>query len=183
PHHPALEVLNTAFGGQFVSRLNLNLREDKGYTYGVRSHFAYHRWAGEWVITTQVETGVAAAALREILNELEALAGARPLTPEEVSYASGSLINGHPRGFETPAQVARALAEVALHGLPEDTLESFQARVAAVTPAQLAELAADIARPSVAAIAIVGDRAALEADLAALEVGPVVPVDPQEHAP
>lgn len=179
PHHPALEVLNTAFGGQFVSRLNLNLREEKGYTYGIRSHFAYRRWAGEWVIATQVETRVAAAALREILNELEALAGARPLTAEEVAYASGSLINGHPRGFETPAQVARALAEVALHGLPEGTLESFPARVAEVTPAQLAELAADIARPSVAAIAIVGDRAALEADLAALEVGPVVAVDPQ----
>lgn len=178
PHHPALEVLNAALGGQFVSRLNLNLREDKGYTYGARSRFAYRRWAGEWVITTQVETRVTAAALREIVAELEALTGARPLSPEEVEYAANSLINGYPRSFETPSRIARAFAEVALHGLPDDTLERFPGEVTRVSAETMGALAADIVRPSVASIAVVGDRAAIEADLAALGVGAVVAVNP-----
>ncbi len=183
PHHAALEVLNTAFGGLFVSRLNLNLREDKGYTYGARSRFEYLRGAGEFVVTAPVETSVTAAALREIAAELDALAGARPLTAEEVAYAAGSLANGYARAFETPAQVARALAEAAVHDLPDEALERFPREVMAATAAQLAELARTVIRPASAAIAVAGDRAALEADLAGLELGPLIPLDPETLTP
>jgi len=179
PYYPALEVLNTAFGGQFVSRLNLNLREDKGYTYGARSRFQYWRHAGQLMVTAPVATAVTAAAVREMVAELDAVAGLRPLTAEEVAYAAHSLANGYLRTFETPAQLARVLAEAALYELPDDALERFPQEVAAVTAEPLATLAAAVIRPAAAIIAIAGDRAATEADLAALDLGPLVPMDPE----
>lgn len=179
PHYAALEVLNAAFGGQFVSRLNLNLREEKGFTYGARSHFEYLRSAGLFLIATAVETAVTAAAVQEIVDELENLVGPRPLTGEEVAYAARSLANGYPRAFETPSQVARALAEAALHDLPDEALEGFPHQAAAVTAAALAELAPEVIRPSAAAIVVVGDSAAVEADLTRLSLGPLVPLDPE----
>ncbi len=180
PHYAALEVFNAAFGGQFVSRLNLNLREDKGYTYGARSHFSYLRHAGEFLVTAPVETAVTAAALGEIVSELETVTGARPLTAEEVAYAAASLANGYLRTFETPAQVARALADAALFGLPDDALERFPQEATAVTEAQLAHLAPTVIRPAAAVIAIVGDRAAIETDVTALNLGPLVPIEPEQ---
>ena len=116
----ALEVVNTALGGQFVSRLNLNLREDKGYTYGARTRFDYGLAGGDFTASAPVQTKVTAAALKEMLAEIEGIAGKRPLTKDELAYAVGSIVNGYARRFATPGQIAGELGDVVLYGLPEE---------------------------------------------------------------
>jgi zinc protease len=182
PAYAALEVANAAFGGQFVSRLNLNLREDKGYTYGIRSRFEYATVPGTFIITTSVQTAVTADALHEILKELEDLAGRRPLSAAEVAYAQGSLVNGYARRFETPAQLAAELAETVLYGLPPSALESFPKEVTALSPAEVAERAAGTLTPDRLSIVVVGDAKVVRKALAALAIAPVVVVD-QEGKP
>jgi zinc protease len=177
PDYAALTVLNAALGGQFVSRLNLNLREDKGYTYGARSRASFEVFAGTLTATAPVETRVTAPALREILAELEGVAGARPLAEAEIEYATGSLVNGYARRFETPDQIAGELLDVYLHGLPEDDPETLPARLRAVTPADVAAAGARHIRTDRLAVVVVGDAAAVRPELEAFGFGPVVTLD------
>ena len=126
PDYHALVLLNTVLGGQFVSRLNLNLREDKGYTYGVRTGFDLRRGIGPFVLQTSVGTDVTVPAIREALRELDATsADARPATADELALAQSSVALGYPRGFETAQQVARSVAQLALHDLPDSYFEEF----------------------------------------------------------
>ena len=129
PDYHALVLLNMILGGQFVSRVNLNLRQDKGYTYGVRTGFDLRRGLGPFVLQTSVQTEVTAAAIRESLRELDDIRGARPATADEIALARASMTRGYPRGFETAQQVARGVAQLALHGLPDTYFEEFVPRV------------------------------------------------------
>jgi zinc protease len=176
PDYHALLVLNTVLGGQFVSRLNLNLREEKGYTYGVRSGFEFRRAPGPFVAQAAVQTRVTADAVREMLAEIRDIGGPRPATPQEIELAKFAITRGYPRGFETAGQVARGLVPLALFGLPEDTLERFVPAVHAVTGDEVTAAAQrlDTARMTVA---VVGDRAAVEPGLKALGIGEVVVLD------
>ena len=126
-------ILNTILGGEFVSRLNLNLREAKGYTYGVRTGFNLRRGIGPFVMQTSVGTDVTGPAIDEALAEIRAIADARPATADEVAQAFASLSKGYPRGFETAGQVARSVAQLALHHLPDTYFEEFVPRLAQVT--------------------------------------------------
>ena len=101
PDYHKLLILNTILGGEFVSRLNLNLRESKGYTYGVRTGFNLRRGLGPFVTQTSVGTDVTGPAIHEALDEIRAIAGRRPATADEVRQAFASLSKGYPRGFET----------------------------------------------------------------------------------
>jgi zinc protease len=179
PGHAAREVLSAAFGGQFVSRLNLNLREAKGFTYGARSRFTPRVAAGTFTATASVQTGVTAATVREIVLELEALAENRPLSDAEVAYAAASLANGYRRRFETTAQVARELLTAALYGLPDADLERFPDEVLAVTAEEVAGVVRDIVLPDCLALVVVGDREVVRADLEALSLGPLVELGPE----
>jgi zinc protease len=174
PDYAALLVLNMVLGGQFVSRLNLNLREDKGFTYGVRSGFEFRRAPGPFVVQMAVQTGVTAAAVREVMSEVRAIIGPRPVTPAEIDMAKAALTRGYPRSFETAGQIARGLAQLALYELPDDTLEQFVPLVRGVDLAAVAA-AAERLDPARMTVAIVGDRQAIEPDLRGLGLGePVV---------
>ncbi len=170
PDYAALLVLNTILGGQFVSRLNLNLREDKGYTYGVRSGFDFRRAPGPFVVQTAVQTAVTADAVREVLGELRAIASSRPATPAELDMAKAALTRGYPRSFETAGQIARGLAQLTLYELPDDTLERF---VPLVQEVDLDAVAAAATRldPARMTVAVAGDVEAVEAGLAGLGLG------------
>jgi predicted Zn-dependent peptidase len=174
PDYAALLVLNMVLGGQFVSRLNLNLREDKGFTYGVRSGFEFRRAPGPFVVQTAVQTAVTAAAVREVLNEVQAITASRPATPAEIDMAKAALTRGYPRSFETAGQIARGLAQLALYELPDDTLEQFVPLVHGVD-LEAVTAAAQRLDPSRMTVAVVGDRAAIEPGLRGLGLGePVV---------
>ena len=177
PDYFPLLVLNMALGGQFTSRINLNLREDKGYTYGVRSAFDFRRRPGPFLVQTAVETAATSASIREVLDEIRAVRDGRPVTRLELERAVTGLTRGYPRGFETAEQVARGLAQVALHGLPDDHFSQFGRRVAAVSVADVAQVALDHLDPGRLSAVIVGDRAAVSAAVAEVGLGPPTAFD------
>jgi zinc protease len=170
PDYYALLVLNTILGGQFVSRLNMNLREDKGYTYGVRSGFEFRRAPGPFGVQAAVQTAVTADAVREILSELRAISGPRPATPAELDLAKSALTRGYARSFETAGQIGRGLAQLALYELPDDTLEQFVPSIHAVDIAAVTAAAARL-DPERMTVTVVGDRERIEPGLAALGIG------------
>lgn len=175
PDYAALLVLSMILGGQFVSRLNLNLREDKGYTYGVRSGFEFRRAPGPFVVQTAVQTGVTADAVREVLDELRAIVGTRPATAAEIDLAKAALTRGYPRSFETAGQIARGLAQITLYELPDDTLERFVPLIHGVTAGDIADAARRL-DPDRMTVAIVGDREQVAPGLAALGLGEPMPL-------
>ena len=132
PDYHALQVLNMTLGGQFVSRLNLSLREEKGYTYGVRTAFDCRLAPGPFTMQGSVQSGATAEVVGEVLAQLAAIGGDRPVTPAELDLARAALTRGFARGFETAGQVARAVAQLVIHGLPENYYDRFVMRVEAV---------------------------------------------------
>ena len=172
PDYPKLLVLNTILGGEFVSRLNLNLRESKGYTYGVRTGFNLRRGVGPFVMQTSVATDVTAPAIHEALAEIRAIADQRPATADEVAQAFASLSKGYPRGFETAGQVARSVAQLALHNLPDTYFEEFVPRLAEVTAADVSAAARQYLAPLKMSTVIVGDLDKIHGSLAGLGLGP-----------
>jgi predicted Zn-dependent peptidase len=172
PDYHTLLILNTILGGDFVSRLNLNLREDKGYTYGVRTGFNLRRGIGPFVMQTSVGTDVTALAIQEALAEIRAIADARPATPQEVALAFASLSKGYPRGFETAGQVARSVAQLALHQLPDSYFEEFVPRLAQVSADDVAIAARTHLTPEKMTTLIVGDLDKIHGSLPSLGLGP-----------
>jgi predicted Zn-dependent peptidase len=157
PDYHALLVLNMVLGGQFTSRINMNLREAKGLTYGARTAFDFRRRPGPFSAQTSVQTDGTAVAIGEIFAELEALRGAKPPTGDELQRARAGLTGGYARNFETAEQVGRAALQLALYGLPDAELVTFVERVRAVdrdAVAAAAEAYLDVRRFSTV---IVGD--------------------------
>jgi zinc protease len=171
PDYHALLVLNMILGGQFVSRINLNLREDKGYTYGARTSFEFRRGRGPFILQASVQSDATASAIREALGEVTAIRGSRPPTEDELGLARRALTRGYPRNFETAEQVARATAQLALYGLPDDYFSQFVARVSAVDASEVIRVANAHLDPARLVTVVVGDRDRIGPSLAALDLG------------
>jgi predicted Zn-dependent peptidase len=171
PDYHALLVLNMVLGGQFVSRLNMNLREEKGYTYGARTSFDFRRGSGPFLFQASVQSEVTADAVREALSELRAIRGDRPVTAHELEIGRAALTRGYPRNFETAEQIARAAAQLALYDLPEDYFTTFVARVLAVTEHDATVAASRHIDPAKLLTVIVGDREKVGPALHRLELG------------
>lgn len=180
PDYHALLLLNTILGGDFVSRLNLNLREQKGFTYGVRTGFNLRRGIGPFVMQTSVGTDVTGPAVQEAWREIREIATTRPATAEEVAQAFASVSKGYPRGFETAAQVARSVAQLALHGLPDSYFEDFVPRLAEISAAEVTAAAQRYLDPAKMTTLIVGDLDKIHGSLPGLGLGPheVLTIDP-----
>ncbi len=169
PDYFALQVLNTMLGGQFMSRVNLNLREDKGYSYGARTAFDFRRAAGPFTASAGVQTAVTKQSVVEFLKELRGIRGEIPITEAELTTAKQSLILGYPRGFETPAQIAARLSDVVQYGLPDDYFNNYIANVGKVTAADVNRVANATINPGNLAILVVGDRKVIEPALRTIE--------------
>ncbi len=176
PDYAALSVMHMAFGGQFTARLNMNLREDKGYTYGYRSHFDWRRARSSFGASGAVQTAVTKEALVETLKEFADLQGRRPLTEEEFEKSRLGMIRGFPPTFETPGQVLRHLVDLAHFGLADDYYEGHVARLEAVTLADVRRVAAAHVDADKLTVVVVGDRAAVEPGLRELDL-PLVLLD------
>lgn len=176
----ALVVLNLALGGQFVSRINSKLREEKGYTYGARTGFDLRCGTGLFLCQTAVERDATADALSDIYAELSAVAGPRPIEGEELERAKTSLARGYARGLETIDQVARQAAQIALYRLPGDHVHRFVPQVRALTGADIAGAAARWIWPAPFVTIAVGDAERIEAPIRALGLGPVKVADAAE---
>jgi zinc protease len=171
PDHAPLLVFNMVLGGQFVSRVNLKLREEKGYTYGVRTVFDFRRGPGPFLLQTSVQTAVTVAAIGDAFAELQDICGSRPVTRDELEMAKAALTRGYARNFETSEQLARALAQLVLHGLADDYYDRFQDRVEDVDEGTLARVAGAHLHPDRMLTLVVGDRQALEGDLSSAGLG------------
>lgn len=171
PDHPSLLVMNALVGGQFVSRINLKLREEKGYTYGARTSFDWRRGISPFVLQTSVDTSTTADAIACALAELADVSGPRPPSTAELASAKASLTRGFPRGFETAQQVTRAVAQLALYDLPDSYFSDFVPAVNAVTVDDVLRVARQYLEPGDFTTLVVGDHAAIGDSLAALSLG------------
>ena len=176
PDYHALLVLNMVLGGQFVSRINMNLRESKGFTYGARTSFDFRRGPGPFLLQVSVQTGVTGPAIHESLAELQDIRATRPVAAGELELAQASLTRGYPRNFETAEQIARSVTQLALHDLPDDYFEAFVPTIAALDAGALARAAATHLHPERLNTVIVGDRADVEPQLAEIGLVPVTPL-------
>jgi predicted Zn-dependent peptidase len=180
PDYSALLVMNAVLGGQFVSRINLKLREEKGYTYGARTGFDWRRGLAPFSMHASVHTAATTDAIRDSLNEIDAIRGSRPVTHDELALAKASLTRGYPRNFETAQQVARGVAQLALYGLPDTYFEEFVPRTNAITAAEVTHAAVRYLDPQKLTTLIVGDQAAFDVPLRDLGLGDaeLCPSDP-----
>jgi predicted Zn-dependent peptidase len=170
-HFHPLVLLNAMLGGQFVSRINMNLRERRGYTYGVRTFFDFRRLPGPFVLATSVQTAATVDAIRESIGEIAAIRADRPPTPDELEMAKASLTRGYARHFESSAQVSHALAQLVVHALPDDTFETFAPRVNGLCTEDVTRVANAHLDPDRLVIVAVGDRSRIESELASLGRG------------
>ena len=165
-YFPAL-VYNRAFGGAFGSRLNLNLREDKGYTYGARSEFVRWQKTGFWGLTARVRAQVTKESTAEMLRELTESCGKRPIGSREREQAVQGLLLGFPGRFESMTQTAVQLSELALYDRPLDWYVRWPARVQDVGVQDVNAVARTYCDPGEFVIVVAGDvrtvRPALEA--------------------
>ncbi len=171
PDYFPLLVMNTILGGSFTSRLNQNLREVKGYTYGARSGFAMRRGAGPFQASAEVTGAKTDSSLVEFMKELRAIADTVPAA--ELEKAKQYLVLQMPGQFETTGAIAGQLIPVVTYGLPLDYYNTYARRVRAVTQADLQRVARQYVTPGRFAIVVVGDRKTVEPTIRALNLGPV----------
>ena len=171
PDYYALVAANMVLGGQFVSRVNLNLREHKGLTYGAYTAFDFRRFPGPFSLQVSVQTAGTARAIAESFDEIAAIRGPRPITADELALGVAALTRGWARSFETAEQIARAAMQIALHDLPDDYFAQYVSRMESVTPADATGAAARHLDPARMIALVVGDLEAIEPDLPALGLG------------
>lgn len=177
PDYFALQVLNTILGGQFQSRLNANIREQKGYSYGVNSAFNYGKGPGAFRAGGSIFTDKTDAALIEFMKELKGIVGEKPITDEEIKTAKDSLIQGLPQRFASVTAISGAITSLVVQGLPDDFYQTYAQNVSAVTKEDLARVAKHYIDLNHLAIVIVGDRSKVEAALKNTEIAPITLLD------
>ena len=161
PDYFASEILGGILGGSFSSRLNMNLREAKGYSYGARGGFQYNRYFGNFGASASVRSDATRQSLREAFSEISALAEAtRPVTPEEIEREKNGTILGLPAEFASANDTLRQYQTLIYYGLPLDYYESFVDRVSAVTGEMAMASATAHLRPEELVVLVVGDGAA-----------------------
>lgn len=171
PDYAPLLVMNAILGGQFTSRVNLKLREEKAYTYGARTSFDWKRGVAPFALSTSVHTAATAAAIADATAEIEAIRGNRPVTEGELAHAKAALTRGYPAGFETAAQVARAVSSLALYDLPDTYFSNFVPTVSAVTASEVTRVAAQYLDPARLTALVVGDAQVVAESLHTLSFG------------
>jgi zinc protease len=172
PDFHAVQVMNSILGGLFNSRLQLNLREQKGYTYGVGSGFDMRRGAGPFAVRTAVHTAATVPAISEALGELRRIREV-PVTSEELTLARDYLVGVFPLRFETPGAVVAAVGGIFAGGLPDDELARYRGLVESVTIDDVQKAAQDHIHPDRIAIVLVGDADAVGKDIEAAGFGEV----------
>ncbi len=172
PDYPAVTVMNTMLGGLFSSRINMNLREEHGYTYGASSFFRYSRGTGPFISYALVRTDVTAPAAEQLFKELDGI-HTKPLTDAELRQSKNSIIRSMPGDFESAYGVNGQLANLWLFGLSLDYYTKLPAQIEGVTSADAQAAAAKYIHPENLLVIAVGDKGKIESGLKDLKLGPV----------
>ncbi len=171
PDYFPITVMNTVLGGAFSSRLNLNLREKHGYTYGAQSQFDMRLSAGPFIAFAGIQTDKTADALKEFFNELNGIL--QPVPADELTRAKHYVALRYPLGFETNGDVAARLEQAVVYHLPDDYFSTYIQKIEAVSAAEVQRVAQKYIVPNKFAVVIAGDRAAIEPGIRALNLGPI----------
>jgi zinc protease len=177
PDYYALEVMNTMLGGMFQSRLNANIREEKGYSYGVNSSFAFGKGPGPFRAGGDIVSEKSDLALVEFMKELRGIGGSRPITEEELDTAKDSLIQGLPETFASVQSVSDAIVTLWNQGLPDNYYQQYGAKISAIRKEDVLRVAKQYIDLEHLSIVIVGDRAKIEAPLKATGIAPIQLLD------
>jgi zinc protease len=172
PDYPQIEVMNAELGGLFSSRINMNLREEHGYTYGAGSLFRYHVAPGPFIVYSDVRTDATAPATTEIFKELRRMRDT-PMSAEELKSAKDSIAQSLPARFEHAAETVGTFAEIYVFDLPLDYYSKLPDKVYAVTAEQTQAAAREYIQPDKLTVLAVGDRAQIEASMKALNLGKI----------
>lgn len=162
PDFHAIQVMNAILGGGITSRISMNLREDKGYTYGANSSWTYRRGPGPFRAGGEIQTAVTKEAIVEFMKELNGIRGSLPATQRELDYNKQSIIRRFPAGFETIGAISGQLSNLVVYGLPDSYFNDFITKIDAVTLADVNRVAQKYLHPDQMAIVIVGDRSVIE---------------------
>jgi len=173
PFEDAGEVMINALGGKFTSRINLNLREDKGYTYGARSLLWSFRNAGAFLSYSEVQSEVTADALSEFFKEFNDALGGRPFTEEELADSRNNIIKGFPKGFTNVRATARSIQGLLADGKSLDTWQTYMDDIEGVDHSSAMDAAKEYVKPNNMVVVIVGDREMIEPGLKELGIGEV----------
>ena len=168
--YPQLEVMNSALGGLFSSRINMNLREEHGYTYGAGSVFNYHIAPGPFIVYSDVRTDATAPATTEVFKELRRMRDA-PMTAEELKSSKDAVAQSLPGRFEHAAETVGVFSDIYVYDLPLDYFSLLPAQIYAVTAEQAQAAAQKYIQPDKITVLAVGDRAKIEADMKKLNLG------------
>ena len=172
PDADALDVLNYSLGGSFGSRINMNLREEHGYTYGAQTVFREYRESGAFFAATLVRTDVTAPAAKEMMKEIRNFP-TNPSTEAELNDAKESSIRSLPGDFETTSAIAGAISSIFVYDYPLDHYAALPAKYQAITQADIARVAKQYLHPDQLIVLAAGDRSKIEAPLKDAGVGPV----------
>ena len=172
-----LEVVNDLFGGNFSSRINMNLREDKHWSYGVRSQLQSAIGQRPFMSVSPVQTDKTREAMQELVREYRDIAGGKPITADELKAAVDNSTLGLPGGFETAGQLTNAYTNIVQYGLPEDYYNNYTQKAVSLTPAQANALAARSFTPDRLVWIVVGDMSKVESGIRALNIGEVRKID------
>ncbi|HEY2852518.1 MAG TPA: pitrilysin family protein [Gemmatimonadaceae bacterium] len=170
-YFPAV-IMNAVLGGLFSSRINLNLREAHGYTYGASSYFDWRRQKGPWLVATAVASEVTHAAAAEVLKEIDRFRS-EPISADELSLATSYLDGVFPIRFETTSAIAGALTAMVVYDLPDDWYDEYRSRVRAVTAGDVLTAAERHLHPDALQMVVVGNAAAVREGIDAMAFGPV----------
>lgn len=177
PDYYAIEMMNTLLGGLFQSRLNHNIREVKGYSYGVGSGFQFGHGPGAFRAGGGIVTAKTDSALIEFMKEFRGVEGAVPFTDDEITQGRQSLIQSLPRRFASVNGINASIAAIFTDGLPQTYYRDFPAKINAVTREDMLRVAKTYIDLSHLNIVIVGDRAVVEQPLRATGIAPIVLLD------
>jgi zinc protease len=180
PDYAPLEVMNTDLGELFSSRINMNLREAHGYTYGAGSTFVFHRQPGPFIAYSDVRTDVTAPATTEIFNELKRMRDTQ-MTPEEMKLSKDSITRSMPGRFERGTDAAATFAELFIYDLPLDYFSKLPEAVDAVTPELAQAMAQKYIHPEKIVVLAVGDRSKIEDEMKRLNLGKLEIRDTDGH--
>ena len=177
PDNVAITTMNTILGGDFVSRLNMNIREDKHWSYGVQSAIPGARGQRPFLVLAPVQSDKTKETMVEIKGELEGILGKKPITRDEYANAKNSIVLGLPGRWETMGRVLGSLEEMVEYGLPDDYYQKYPGLVQKLTVADMTKAAAKTVHPDSVVWIVVGDRAQIEPKIKELGFPQVTVID------
>ncbi len=173
----AISAMNQVLGGDFTARVNMNLREDKGWSYGARTQIVAARGQRPFLAVAPVQTDKTSAAMAELQREIKAIRSHRPPEPEEIAKVKDRRILSLPGRWETASAVVGSLSEIVRFGLSDDYWHTYADAVRRLSEAEIRRAAVEVVRPQRLIWVVVGDRNRIEADIRALRLGDIVALD------